>query len=105
MTCTAISGSQPEGMAPSREMIYLIDDNPNVLDTLSSLLRAHGKQVQMFASGKCFLDFERHDSCACLILDLRMPGLNGLQVQELIAPQKTIPVIFITGGGDVPSAV
>jgi len=58
----------------------------------------------MFTSGKGFLDFERHDSCACLILDLRLPGLNGLQVQELIAAQTTIPVIFMTGRGDVPSA-
>src|SRR5579859_1060478 len=105
MTCTAISGSQPEGMTPSREMIYIIDDHPNVLDTLSSLLRAHGKQVQMFASGKCFLDFERHDSCACLILDLRMPGLTGLQLQELMATQSTIPIIFISGSSDIPSAV
>jgi FixJ family two-component response regulator len=105
MTRTAISNSLPEGMAPSSEMVYIVDDHPSVLDALSSLLRAHGKQVQMFTSGKGFLDFERHDSCACLILDLKMPGLNGLQVQELIAAQTTIPVIFITGGGDVASTV
>jgi FixJ family two-component response regulator len=59
----------------------------------------------MFTSGKDFLDFERQDSRACLILDLRMPGLNGLQVQESIAARTTIPVIFITGRGDVPSTV
>ena len=51
-----------------------------------------------------FLEFERRDSCACLILDLRMPGLNGLQVQESIAAQTTIPVIFITGR-HIPSTV
>jgi FixJ family two-component response regulator len=76
-----------------------------VVDALSSLLRANGKQVQVFTSGQDFLDFERQDSCACLILDLRMPGLNGLEVQESIAAQMTIPVIFITGRGDVPTTV
>jgi FixJ family two-component response regulator len=105
MTSTGISSSLPEEMAPSNEIVYIVDDHANVLDALSSLLRAHGKQVQIFTSGKGFLDFERHDSCACLILDLRMPGLNGLQVQESIAAQTTIPVIFITGRGDVPSTV
>jgi FixJ family two-component response regulator len=90
---------------PSNEMVYIVDDDATVREALSSLLRANGKQVQMFNSGQDFLDFERQDSCACLILDLKMPGLNGLQVQESIAAQKTIPVIFITGRGDVPSTV
>jgi FixJ family two-component response regulator len=90
---------------PSNEMVYIVDDDASVVGALSSLLRATGKQVQIFTSGKDFLDFERHDSCACLILDLRMPGLNGLQVQESIAAKTTIPVIFITGRGDVPSTV
>ncbi len=89
----------------SNEMVYIVDDDASVVDALSSLLRANGKQVQMFTSGRDFLDFERQDSCACLILDLRMPGLDGLQVQESIAAQTTIPVIFITGRGDVPSTV
>jgi len=92
-------------MVPSNEVVYLVDDDASVRDALSSLLRANGKLVQMFTSGQDFLGFPREDSCACLILDLRMPGLNGLQVQELIAAQTTIPVIFITGRGDVPSTV
>jgi FixJ family two-component response regulator len=105
MTRTAISSSLREGILPSNEMVYIVDDDASVGDALSSLLRANGKQVQMFTSGQDFLDFQRRDSCACLILDLRMPGMNGLQVQELIAAQTTIPVIFITGRGDVPSTV
>jgi FixJ family two-component response regulator len=92
-------------MVPPSEMVYIVDDDASVRQALSSLLRANGKQVQVFLSGQDFLDFQREDSCACLILDLRMPGMNGLQVQELIAAQTTITVIFITGRGDVPSTV
>ena len=106
MTRPAITSSlRGEMVPPSSEMVYIVDDDASVVDALSSLLRAHGKQVQIFTSGQDFLAFERPDSCACLILDLRMPGLNGLQVQESIAAQTTIPVIFITGRGDVPSTV
>jgi FixJ family two-component response regulator len=105
MTRTAISSPLWEGIVPSTGMIYIVDDDASVVNALSSLLRANGKQVQIFTSGQAFLDFKRQDSCACLILDLRMPGLNGLQVQESIGAQTTIPVIFITGRGDVPSTV
>jgi FixJ family two-component response regulator len=61
--------------------------------------------VQLFTSGQAFLDFARRDSCACLILDLKMPGLNGLEVQRLISEKTSIPVIFLTGRGDIPSTV
>jgi FixJ family two-component response regulator len=105
MTCTAIGKSLGGGIVPAGEVVYIVDDDASVREALSSLLRAHGKQVQMFTSGQDFLNFQRRDSCACLILDLRMPGLNGLQVQQSIAAQTTISVIFITGRGDVPSTV
>jgi len=105
MTRTAISSSLRKEMTPSNEVVYIVDDDASVREALSSLLRANGKQVQMFISGQDFLDFPREDSCACLVLDLRMPGMNGLQVQESIAVQTTMPVIFITGRGDVPSTV
>jgi FixJ family two-component response regulator len=99
------SSSLRERIVLSNEIVYIVDDDASALEALSSLLRANAKQVQMFTSGQDFLDFERQDSCACLILELRMPGLNGLQVQESIAAQTTIPIIFITGRGDIPSAV
>ena len=105
MTRTAINSSLRGTMAPSNEVVYIVDDDASVREALSSLLRANGKHVELFTSGQDFLDFPRQDSCACLILDLRMPGMNGLQVQESIAAQTTIPVIFITGRGDVPSTV
>lgn len=94
-----------EGIVPHDELVYVVDDDASVREALSSLLRANGKQVRMFTSGQDFLGFAREDSCACLILDLRMPGMNGLQVQELVAAQTALPVIFITGRGDIPSTV
>jgi FixJ family two-component response regulator len=78
MTRTAISSSLREGIVPSKEMVYIVDDDASVVNALSSLLGANGKQVQIFTSGQEFLDFPRQDSYACLILDLRMPGMNGL---------------------------
>ncbi|HTF63769.1 MAG TPA: response regulator [Edaphobacter sp.] len=92
-------------MVPTDEKVYIVDDDANVGEALATLLRANGKRVQIFTSGQDFLNFERQDACACLILDLRMPGLSGLEVQKLISAQTTIPVIFITGRGDIPSTV
>ena len=91
-------------MAPS-ELVYIVDDEPNVGEALSTLLRSNGKCVQSFTSGQAFLDFARRDSCACLILDLKMPGLSGLEVQKMISAKTVIPVIFLTGRGDIPSTV
>jgi len=89
----------------ANELVYIVDDEPSVGEALSTLLRANGKRVQIFTSGQDFLDFARRDSCACLILDLKMPGLGGLEVQKLISAQTSIPVIFLTGRGDIPSTV
>jgi FixJ family two-component response regulator len=83
--------------------IYIIDDDPAVREALSSLLRASGKNVRLFTSGAEFLSFEREDAAACLILDLKMPVLNGLAVQQFVS--STLPIIFITGRGDVDSTV
>ena len=64
-------------MEPMNELVYIVDDEANVGEALSTLLRANGKRVQIFTSGRDFLDFFRRDSCACLILDLKMPGLGA----------------------------
>jgi FixJ family two-component response regulator len=96
---------QEVDMELTNELVYIVDDEPNVGDALSTLLRANGKQVRTFTSGQDFLDFPRHDNCACLILDLKMPGLGGLDVQQLISTRTSIPVIFLTGRGDIPSTV
>ena len=87
------------------ELVYIVDDESSVGEALCTLLRANGKRVQFFTSGRDFLDFSRRDSCACLILDLKMPGLGGLEVQRLISAKTSIPIIFLTGRGDIPSTV
>src|ERR1700745_259147 len=92
-------------MEPTNELVYIVDDEASVGEALSTLLRANGKRVQVFTSGQNFLDFARRDSCACLILDLKMPGLGGLEVQNLISAKTSMPVIFLTGRGDIPSTV
>jgi FixJ family two-component response regulator len=90
-------------MGTDTDTIYIVDDDPAVRGALSSLLRASGKNVRLFTSGAEFLSFERDDTPACLILDLRMPGLNGLDVQRFVSA--TIPIIFVTGRGDIDSTV
>ena len=92
-------------MEATNELVYIVDDEANVGEALSTLLRANGKRVQIFTSGQDFIVFTRRDSCACLILDLKMPGLSGLEVQRLISAKTSIPVIFLTGRGDIPSTV
>jgi len=86
-------------------VVYVVDDDRRVQEALSALLRANGRDVLAFNSGAEFLDTPRQDVVACLILDLRMPGMNGLEVQKLVSTDSQIPVIFITGRGDVPSTV
>ena len=81
----------------------IANDDPAVREALSSLLRASGKNVRLFTSGAEFLSFERDDTPACLILDLQMPGLNGLAVQRLVST--TLLIIFISGRGDIDSTV
>jgi FixJ family two-component response regulator len=94
-----------DSMGPENEVVYIVDDDPIVRDALSSLLRANGRDVRLFTSGAEFLSFKRDDTAACLILDLKMPGISGLEVQRVLSGRISIPIIFITGRGDIPSTV
>jgi FixJ family two-component response regulator len=91
-------------MESASELIYVVDDDRRVREALAALLRANGRDVYAFNSGKEFLDTPRQGAVACMILDLRMPDMSGLEVQKLVS-RDSIPVIFITGRGDVPSTV
>jgi FixJ family two-component response regulator len=103
--CGVARGEIGDSMGPENEVVYIVDDDPIVRDSLSSLLRANGRHVRLFTSGTEFLDLKRDDAAACLILDLKMPGMNGLEVQTVVSARISIPIIFITGRGDIPSTV
>jgi FixJ family two-component response regulator len=87
-------------------LVYVVDDDASVRESLSSLIRSAGMAVEVFASPFDFLAQEQLIDFSCLVLDVRMPGLDGLALQEKIMAQGCeIPIIFITGHGDVPLAV
>jgi FixJ family two-component response regulator len=87
------------------EAVYIVDDDFRVREALSALLQSYGKNAVSFASGQEFLQHQRTDDCACVLLDLSMPTMSGLEVQRQVTSRTTLPVIFITGRGDVPSTV
>ena len=93
------------GAAP-QPLVYVVDDDAAMRDSLRWLLESAGYRVETYASAEHFLPAAALDAGACLLLDVRMPGLSGLTVQEtLIERGQDLPVIFVTGHGDVPMAV
>lgn len=94
-------------MKDQSSVVLLVDDDESVRRGLTRLLKASGYQVQSFASAREFLDAKpQADAPACLVLDIRMPGLSGLDLQsELQAANAILPIIFITGHGDIPMSV
>jgi FixJ family two-component response regulator len=90
----------------SNEMVFVIDDDESIREALKSLIRSVGLSVETFASAHDFLQSSRPNVPSCLILDVRMPGLSGLDLQrDLAAANIHIPIIFITGHGDIPMSV
>jgi FixJ family two-component response regulator len=86
-------------------MVLVVDDDSRVREALTSLLSSVGFQVAAFASASEFLKAERPDCSGCLVLDLELPDINGLQLQQELAVGNAPPIIFITGHGDVPVSV
>ena len=87
-------------------IVFVVDDDPSVREALSSLIRSIDLNVETFSSAREFLQHKRPDVPACLVLDVRLPGLSGLDLQrELVTAKNSIPIIFITGHGDVPMSV
>jgi FixJ family two-component response regulator len=91
---------------PDGPMVFVVDDDASMRPAMESLIRSVGLRVQSFPSAHDFLHYERPDAPACLVLDVRLPGLSGLDLQqELAAGPNAIPIIFITGHGDIPMSV
>ncbi|MBS1143337.1 MAG: two component transcriptional regulator, LuxR family [Proteobacteria bacterium] len=91
---------------PQNPTVYVVDDDASIRESLSSLIRAEGLAVEVFASPLDFLERDDLSEFSCVVLDVRMPGLDGLALQEKLAEHgREIPIIFITGHGDVPLAV
>jgi FixJ family two-component response regulator len=87
-------------------IVFVVDDDISVRESLESLIRCEGWQPKTFASAQQFLDQPQAIVPNCLVLDVSLPGLNGLDLQKLIADERTdMPIIFITGYGDVPITV
>jgi len=87
-------------------IVLVVDDDISVRESLESLIRCEGWQPETFASAQEFLDYPRVLIPNCLVLDISLPGLNGLDLQGLVADERTdMPIIFITGHGDVPMTV
>jgi FixJ family two-component response regulator len=87
-------------------VVFVIDDDASLRESLTSLLRSVGLRVQTFGSGAEFLRSKLPDIASCLVLDVRLPGLSGLDFQtELARTGIQMPVIFITGHGDIPMTV
>ena len=90
----------------SEGAVYVVDDDASVRRSLTRLLRAEGFCVTSFSSAEKFLAAELVDSAGCLIADLRMPGMSGLELQQALRGRGTImPIVFLSGHGDVPTSV
>jgi FixJ family two-component response regulator len=93
-------------MTETETIVFVIDDDAAVREAIRSLIRSVGMRVETFQSAQEFLGSQRPYAPACLVLDVRMPGLSGLDLQlELAQANIRIPVIFITGHGDIPMSV
>ncbi|MFO1310477.1 MAG: response regulator [Burkholderiales bacterium] len=86
--------------------IFIVDDDEAVRDSLSMMLRAAGRNVETFASAQEFIDRRGDAKVGCAVIDMRMPGMSGLELQEwLVEHNNTLPILFLTGHGDIPMAV
>jgi FixJ family two-component response regulator len=93
-------------VSKERPVVFVVDDNASVRDALDSLIRSAGLRVETFTRGQDFLRHSRPDVPACVVLDVRLPDRNGLEIQrELESSACSLPVIFITGHGDIPMSV
>jgi FixJ family two-component response regulator len=93
-------------MSSDIPVVYIVDDDISVRESLELLVRTEHWKAETFVSAQEFLDHPRTPVPSCLVLDLSLPGLNGLELQKRLALERTeVPIIFITGYGDIPKTV
>jgi FixJ family two-component response regulator len=92
-------------MKPEQPVVFVVDDDARVRNALSSLLASAGLDVVVFGSASEFLEADKRDAPACLVLDLELPDINGLELQKELAEREAPPIVFITGDDDVPASV
>ena len=101
------SSKSPRDLASTAErIVFVVDDDVAMRETLSSLFRSVGLRVELFGSAREFTLIKMPDAASCLVLDIRLPGVSGLDFQaELAGADIRIPIIFMTGHGDIPMSV
>ena len=93
-------------MSAETPVVFVVDDDRAVRDSVRRLLASVGMTVEVFPTAQAFLAAPRADAPGCLVLDVRLPGLSGLDLQrELLSADVTLPIVFITGHGDIPMSV
>jgi FixJ family two-component response regulator len=107
--CTTSSAASPferQLRTPSSHFVHIVDDDSSVCDSLANLLRSMDYQVAQYRSASDFLNVDLPDAPTCLVLDVRLPGMSGLELQEYLAQLNiSIPIILMTGFGDTSIAV
>lgn len=86
-------------------VVFVVDDDSRVREAISNLISSVGLRVAVFSSAAEFLESEKPDAPACLVLDLQLPDASGLELQQQLLAEDSPPIVFITGHGDVPSSV
>ncbi len=92
-------------MTEAGPIVYIVDDDERLREALDELLASHGLQAMTFGSAGAYVAADKPDVPACLLLDVELPDINGLELQGQIADEEHPPIIFITGHGDIPSSV
>lgn len=92
-------------MTPADHIIFIVDDDFRVRESLQELLTSAGFDVLAFGSAAAYLDCLKPDLSACVLLDIELPDVNGLDLQQQLAQGEHPPIIFLTGHGDIPSSV
>jgi len=99
------SASMPNNTSFTRPIVFVVDDDVSVRESLELLFEAAGWRARMFTTAEEFLAHPREPVASCLVLDVGLPELNGLELQQRVAGHPDLPIIFITGRGDIPMSV